>query len=319
VAWASTVPLGPSQFGRASFEIAGDPPVEKSKRPDADIQIVSPSYFSTLELPIVSGRGFTARDRRGSVPVCIVNEAFVRGHLQGRNPIGVKVTLQPVSLATAKPVEREIVGVARQVRGRPDETADLLQVYVPLAQNLSDDIYLFVRPITGRAEAVAASVRAAIGRVDKDQLVSVRNVMTLEDVAWEATERHRLRALMVMTFAGLALLLATVGVFGILAYSVQQRVREFGVRIALGARMIDVLGLVVGNAIRVVAAGVVIGLVLAAALSRSLATVLFGVQPLDPATFAIAAAVLGLTAAMATAAPAWRAVRTDPAIALRND
>src|SRR5919109_905878 len=127
-----------------------------------------------------------------------------------------------------------------------------------------------LRPTSGPAEGLARSVRAAIARVDKEQLVSVRDVMTLEDVAWEATSRHRFRAVLVITFAALALLLAMGGVFGILAYSVQQRVRDFGVRRALGASTRDVLGLVFGNAAGVVAAGVVIGLALSAALSRLL-------------------------------------------------
>ena len=149
-----------------------------------------------------------------------------------------------------------------------------------------DDIFLVVRPASGRAEALAPSVRAAIGRIDKEQLVSVRDVMTLEDVAWEATARHRFRAVLVMTFAGLALLLAMVGVFGILAYSVQQRVRDFGVRRALGATTSDVLRLVVGSAVRVIVRrrGHRPGPV--GVLGRLLATMLFGVQPLDPVTFA---------------------------------
>jgi putative ABC transport system permease protein len=205
------------------------------------------------------------------------------------------------------------------VKGRPDEVEDLIQVYVPLAQNLRDDMYLVVRPSSGTAESLAPSVRAAIARVDRDQLVSVRDVMTLDDVAWEATGHHRFRAVMVMTFAGLALLLALVGVFGILAYSVQQRVREFGVRMALGATMTDVLGLVIRSAVRLVVAGTVIGLFLAAVLGRLLATVLFGVQPLDPLTFGSVIVLLALTAAAATAAPAWRAARIDPALALRSD
>jgi putative ABC transport system permease protein len=319
VAWASTLPMGPAQFGRVYADIAGDPPTDESSRPTADYQIVSPSYFPTLDLPIVAGRGFNDRDTRDSVPVCIVNEAFVRGHIQGRSPIGVRIAVRPVAIATMPPVVREIVGVARQVKGRPDETEDLVQVYIPNAQHLVDDIYLVVRPTSGRAEALAASVRAAIGRVDRDQLVSVRSVMTLEDIAWEATARHRFRAAMLMTFAGLALLLAMVGVFGILAYSVHQRVREFGVRMALGASLTDVLGLVVGSAVRLIAAGAVIGLAAAAVLGRLLTTVLFGVQPLDPLTFASVTIVLALTAAVATAAPAWRAARIDPAVALRSE
>jgi putative ABC transport system permease protein len=265
----------------------------------------------------VAGRAFDERDAPDSVQVCIVNEAFVRRYLQGRSPIGVRVTIRQT--ADAEPVVREIVGVARQVKGRPDETEDLVQLYVPLAQDTPGDIFMVVRAASGRAEALAPSVRAAIGRVDKEQLVSVRDVMTLEDVAWEATSRHRFRAVLVMTFAGLALLLAMVGVFGILAYSVQQRVRDFGVRRALGATTSDVLRFVVGSAVRVIATGTVIGLVLSVVLGRLLATMLFGVQPLDPMTFASVAIVLALTAAVSIAGPAWRATRIDPAIALRGE
>ena len=143
--------------------------------------------------------------------------------------------------------------------------------------------------------------------------------MTLEDVAWGATARHRFRAVLVATFAGLALLLAMVGIFGVLAYTVQQRVRDFGVRRALGASTADVLRLVAGNAARVIAAGAVIGLGAAVMFSRVLTTMLFGVEPLDPATFAFVAVALVVTAAVAVAGPAWRATRIDPAIALRAD
>ncbi|MGH9348774.1 MAG: ABC transporter permease [Vicinamibacterales bacterium] len=317
VAWASTLPLGPSYAGRSFFEIVGDPPVDESHRPEADYQIVSPTYFRTLDLPVVAGRGFSDRDTRDGVRVCLVNEAFVRGHLRGRSPIGLRVAIRPEM--SAPPVVREIVGVARQVKGRPDETEELVQIYVPLAQNAVDDMFLVVGPASGRADALAPSVRAAIARVDKEQLVSVRSVMTLEDVAWEATARHRFRAVLVTTFAGLALLLAMVGVFGILAYSVQQRVRDIGVRRALGATTGDVLRLVAGSAARVIAAGAVMGFALSAAVGRLLATMLFGVQPFDPVTLASVTIGLALTAMVSAAGPAWRATRIDPAIALRGE
>jgi putative ABC transport system permease protein len=317
VAWATTLPLGRSYEGLSFFEIVGEPLAAESQRPTADYQIVSPTYFRTVDLPVVAGRAFDDRDVPDGVQVCIVNEAFVRGYLQGRSPIGVRLTIRPT--ADAQPVVREIVGVARQVKGRPDETEELVQIYVPLAQDTPGDIFMVVRAASGRAEALAPSVRAAIGRVDKEQLVSVRDMMTLEDVAWEATSRHRFRAVLVMTFAGLALLLAMVGVFGILAYSVQQRVRDFGVRRALGATTSDVLRLVVGSAVRVIATGAVIGLALSAVLGRLLATMLFGVQPLDSMTFASVTIVLALTAAVSIAGPAWRATRIDPAIALRGE
>jgi putative ABC transport system permease protein len=319
VGWATTLPLGPSDAGQTSFEIVGDPPPEESQRPAADYQIVSPAYFQTLDLPMVAGRAFDHRDNRDSVPVCIVNEAFVRRHMPGRQAIGLRVALRSTGSAEAQPLVTEIVGVARQVKGRPDETEDFVQIYIPLAQSLRDDIYLLVRPATGSAAALAPSVRAAIARVDKEQLVSVRDVMTLEDVASEATARHRFRAVLVLMFAGLALLLAMVGVFGILAYSVQQRVRDFGVRRALGATTNDLLRLVAGSAVRMVAVGAGIGLAVSALVSRVLDTMLFGVRPLDPVTFAAVVIVLALAAVISIAGPAWRAARIEPAVALRNE
>jgi putative ABC transport system permease protein len=279
--------------------------------------VVSPAYFSTLDLPIVAGRAFDAHDARDSVQVCIVNEAFARS-FRGRSLIGQRVALRPASSPQAKPVVREIVGVAKQVKGRPDEAKDFVQVYVPMAQDLSDDIFLVVRPKTGRAEALASAVRAAISRVDKKQLVSVRDVRTLEDIEWSASGRQRFRAVMVAAFAALALALAMVGVFGILAYSVQQRVRDFAVRRALGATTGDVVRLVLSSAARVVVAGVVIGLGFSAMGGRLIESMLFGVRPLDPATFALVVMLLVITAVLSIAGPAWRAVRVDPSTALRQ-
>jgi len=317
VAWASALPLDFFDEGGRSYEIVGDPPLDDSQRPITEYQVVSPTYFSTLDLPILSGRAFDARDTRDGVPVCIVNEAFART-FQGRSPIGQRVALRPASSPQAKPAVREIVGVARQVKGRPDEAKDFVQIYVPMSQDLADDIFLVVRPKSGRADALAPAVRRAISRVDKEQLVGVTSVMTLEDIARTATGRHRFRAVMVVAFAGLALVLAMVGVFGMLAYAVQQHVRDFGVRRALGATTNDVLRLVVGQAARVVAIGTVFGLVLSALSGRLIQTMLFGVRPLDLTTFALVTIVLGITAAVSLVGPAWRAARIDPAVALRN-
>ena len=248
VGWSSALPLGESLYGdfALTYEIVGDPPVEESRKPITDYQVVSPSYFSTLDLPIVAGRAFDARDTRDSPRVCIVNEAFVRT-LGGRNPIGMQVSFKVADSLTDKPNIGEIVGVAKQVKRRPDESKDFVQIYVPMAHDLSDDVLMLVRSKTDRAEALTPAVRAAISRIDKEQLVSVASVTTLEDVEWAATGRHRFRATMVAAFAALAVVLAMVGVFGILAYSVQQRVRDFGVRRALGATTGDVLRLVVGE------------------------------------------------------------------------
>ena len=316
IAWASTLPLGESTFGATSFEVVGDTPVEENRRPTTDYQIVSPTYFSTLDLPVVDGRAFTDADAADSTLVCIVNEAFARRHLQGRPGTGQRIAVRAPS---GQIQVRQIVGIARQVKGRPDEIEDFVQLYVPLAQDPLDDIFMLVRPKSGPASALASSVRAAIASVDKEQLVTVGPLITLDEVASEATARQRFRAWLVMTFAGLALMLAMVGVFGIIAYSVQQRMREFGVRIALGASTRTVLGLVLRGAARMVGIGAAIGLVAAALLAQSISAFLFGVQPLDPVTFVSVAGVLLLTATAAALVPALRAARVDPVEAFRNE
>jgi predicted permease len=317
VGWASFLPLDKYFYGSNFFDIVGDPPKEPTDRPLTDYQMVSPTYLETLDIPIVAGRGLTVYDTAQSTPVCLVNEALVRRYLQGRQVLGTRLAVNPMMLGPAAPVIREIVGVVRQVKGPPDEIEEPVQVYVPIAQNAWSYTWLVVRPVAGRADVLTTAVRQAVARVD-DQIPLTR-IRTLDEVAAQATARPRFRAVLVMTFAGLALLLAMVGLFGILAYSVHQRGREFGVRIALGATRADVLNLVVRGAARLIAAGAAVGLGLAAALGRSLSGMLFGVDPLDVVTFASAALVLALTAAVATVAPAWRASCTDPIVALRSD
>jgi putative ABC transport system permease protein len=317
VAWATTLPMGVSYQGAWFVDVVGDPPRQPGQRPRADYQIVSPSYFSTLDLPVLSGRPFDARDHRDAVGVCIVNEAFVRTHLGGRSPIGMRLALRP-SEATETPVLREIVGVVRQVKARPNETADLMQIYVPLAQNTPGDIFMLVRPASGDAAALAPSVRAAIARVDTTQLVGVRTPQTLDGIVEVATARHRFRAILVMAFALLALVLAMVGLFGVLAYSVQQQMRDFAVRRVFGATPRDVLRHVAGSAAPMLVTGALAGLALSMAFGRLLSTMLFGVAPLDPLTFTVVTVVLFITGLAAAAGPALRATRIDPATVLRG-
>ena len=315
IGWSTGLPYGTtSEIGRLSMDIVGDPPLSSDQRPHADFQAASPGYFDTIHLPIVAGRAFTDRDTRDSPRVCIVSEAFARRYGGGRNVVGLLLlTAGQPGLFPA--VEREIVGVVRQLKDRVDEPEEPAQVYVPLAQFPWTDTYLVVQASSGRVEALIAPIREAIGRIDRN--VPVRRERTLTQIGNLNTASHRFRAAIVATFAGLALVLAMVGIFGVLAYLVEQRTRELGIRIALGATATSLLRLVVGSAARVVAVGGAIGFIVAAALARTISTFLFGVEPIDPITFSVVGVLLVMTVAIATAAPAWRATRVDPVEAFR--
>jgi putative ABC transport system permease protein len=265
----------------------------------------------------VKGRAFTDADAADAVQVCIVSEAFVRMFLGGREPIGRRIEVPLLAFGRPEPIAREIVGVAKQVKTWATETNAMPLLYVPAAQNPYYIASLSVRPTAGPADALLPAVRAAVARVDKDRPLS--RVRTIETVASEATSRPRFRAVLVGAFATLALGLAMVGVFGVLAYSVQQRVREFGVRIAMGAGAVDMLRLVLGSAARLTAIGLATGLAGAAVLGRWLTTLVYPVDPLDPVTFLLVPLVLVLTAGLAVAAPAIRAMRIDPVVAFRNE
>jgi putative ABC transport system permease protein len=317
VAWGGPVPLDGMWFGMP-VALDGDSPKPDAMRDLAAYHIVSPAYFQTLDIPLLKGRSFTAGDTADAVPVCIVSEEFVHRFLGGREPIGTRVRVAKMSLQSAgAPVFREIVGVAKQVKTWATEPYPMALLYVPMAQNPWYLTSLSVRPTTGRADALLPAVRQAVARVDKDRVLT--QVRTIDTVAFEATARPRFRAVLVGAFAAVALGLAMVGVFGVLAYSVQQRVREIGVRIAMGAGARDVIRLVLGSAARLTCIGLVIGLTAAALVSRSLATLVFPVNPLDPITFIAVPVVLALTAAAAVAAPAIRATRVDPVVAFRSE
>jgi putative ABC transport system permease protein len=314
VAWGSAMPLEPL-YWLQGFDIDGDPPRPPTDRDSTGYQIVSPSYFHVLGIPVLQGRAFTDADATNAPQVAIVDEAFVRRYLKGRTAIGTRVSVNAM-VQPPQAVLREIVGVVKHVKARPDEPEAEPQLYVPIAQNTWTLASLVVQPASGRADAIAPAVRAAMARLEPDRPLVFR---TLKSIQTQATSRPRFRAVLVGAFALLALTLALVGVFGVLAYSVQQRTREFGVRIALGASAASVLRLVLSSASGVIGRGVAIGLVAAALLSRSISTFLFGVQPLDPMTFVLVPVVLIATAAIAVAAPAWRASRVDPVVAFRTE
>jgi putative ABC transport system permease protein len=314
VGWASSLPYGTSELGRWRFEVVGDPTVNPRDQPTADFTTADPGYFTTLDLPIMNGRGFNDHDTLRSVPVCLVNEAFARRHFDGRNPIGARLVLNPPFNRPSQ--VREIVGVVRQTSGEPDAPEELLQVYAPLAQFPTGDVYMVVQPAAGSAAALTPLVRRVVSRLDPD--VPVRRDRTLEVLSIQSTAGYRFRAKMVGIFAALALLLAMVGVFGVLAYTVQQRQREIGVRMALGATGGRVMWLVFRDAGSMIAIGAIAGVVVAGLSGQLLAAFLIGVDPFDPLTFISVIVVILITAVVAATGPAWRASRTNPSVAFRQ-
>jgi putative ABC transport system permease protein len=317
VAWGGPMPLDGTWFG-AQFMIAGDAPRPVASWDGATYHPVSPEYFAALDLPIVAGRAFTSADGPAAPAVCIVSEAFAARFLKGRAAVGTRLVLPRMIFGPGGPPPVvEIVGVARQAKVAAAETEPRPHVYVPLAQNNWWVASLVVRPDRGEAAALVEPVRAAMARVDRERVLA--QPRTMGTIAHEATARPRFRAVLVGAFALLALTLAAVGVFGVLSQLVQQRMREFGVRIALGASRKNVIGLVVRHAARITTIGLASGLALAFALGRLLTTLIFPIAPTDPVAYTVAPLVAVATAAVACVVPAWRATRVDPATAFREE
>ena len=314
-AFGGALPLQGREIGMG-FYVVGDLMPDESKQASTAYQMVSPSYFDAMGIKLLSGRSFTEHDNAAATPVCIVNEELARRYFKGRNPIGARISVSSMSPQGTR-VVREIVGVIRQVKADGVAAAeDSVETYVPLAQNAWYGASLIVRS-DGNPAALVSSVKAAVARVDRN--LPLTRVQTMEQVAANSVAQPRFRAELVGTFAGLALALAAVGIFGVLAFSVSQRTRDFGVRMALGAQTLDVMRLVLSGGLRITLFGVAAGVVGAAALTRTLESLLFGVKPLDPVTFVAAPLVLAAIALLASALPALRAARVDPAVALRQD
>lgn len=326
-AWATTLPMGTSSFGDAFIGVEGRPPTDPQTRPVADYQIVSEGYFDTVEVPLLAGRGFDLHDDAEAPQVAVISEAFARMHLLAdadaahadlNSVLGRRITVQFSNAPDAQQELREVIGVAAQVKSRPDEAEAFVQLYVPLRQSPVGDIFLLVRPHSGAADGLTPQVFDAVRRIDIEQLVSLREVSTLDAVARAATERHRFRAALVGSFAALVLALAMIGVFGVLAFTVEQRRREYGLRMALGAPPARVLWLLGRRVASLLAAGIALGLLAALPLAHALQSLLFNVGTFDALTLISVVLLLIGAAVLATLAPAWRAVRVDPAVSLRG-
>ena len=314
----SNVPLRETSAAQEMpFQIVGEVASDPANPPRAQHQVVTPRYFEALGVPLVRGRVFSDRDAANSLPVIIVNEEFVRQYLPGRDPLGVRITIQNPVTFRSPPVTREIVGVVPQIKSRPDtRAANALQVFVPLSQNNWLAPTVVVRT-TEDPIRIVPQIKAAIAHVDPTQAVS--RIRTMEAVAAEATARPRFRAQLVAAFATVATALAAVGIFSVLMFMVQQRAREFSVRLAIGASPRDLVRLVLSNGLKLITIGVVLGLSMSAMLARSLEAFLFGVAAMDLATFLTAPALLAVVALLACLIPAISVRRADASASLRSD
>ncbi len=304
------LPLTNSTSG-SCFWLADQPAPTHAEAPSAQFLIISAGYFQAMGTPILSGRDFEDHDTFHSPPAAIVNHAFVNHFFPGQNILGKRLR---VCWTIEKPVE--IVGIvadARQadLRGTPEPTIFLSNSQAPMYFAT-----LVVRAV-GDPRQLANSVQAAVHRADPDQAVS--DIRTMKAVFSDSVSSPRFQSILLLAFAGLALALALIGVYGVVSYSVSERTNELGIRVALGARSADVVGLVLREALALGAIALGVGLAGSLALTRVLETLLFEITPTDPLTLAAACSVILAVSALAAVLPARRAARIDPVVALRYE
>jgi len=293
------------------FNIEGRPPAEPGNQTWAIRYTVSPEYFQTLGIPLLQGRGFAAQDTRDSPLVAMIDETFARQHFQNEDPLGKRLIL---TLPDGPGIE--IVGVVRHVKhaGLDERAAGSPQFYLHFNQRRSSASHLLVRSVVDPL-SLAGAVRDQVWALDKD--LPVYNVRTMQQLVSQSMAPRRFSALLMVVFGFLALVLASIGLYGTISYSVAQRTSEIGIRVALGAQRRDVLTMVIKQAMGLALFGVVVGLVTALALARLLRNLLFGVGSADPLTFGAVAFVLLTVALLASFVPARRAAKIDPMAALK--
>jgi putative ABC transport system permease protein len=290
------------------FNIEGRPSLDPTKAPTFWLHSISPSYFQTLGIPIVRGRTFTAADTSATQQVAIINETMARRFWPKEDPIGRHVTYARESITV------EIVGIAADVKvGGLGDNNPNNELYVSYRQRPFLTMWL----ITRGPASIASAARREIQGIDADQPVA--SVRTMDEVLADSVSQPRLRTTLIGAFAILALILAVIGIAGVVAWSVSQRTNEIGIRMALGARPGSILTMIVRQSFTLIGAGQLIGLVGALALTRVLANFLFGISPEDPMTFVSVALLLAFVAVMACALAARRALRIDPVKALRRE
>jgi predicted permease len=277
-----------------------------------DIAWATPGYFDALRIPVLQGRNLSDSDRAGQPKVALVNETAARTYWPGESPIGKRIAVGQGGFQDGA----EVVGVVADVRYDTLETEAGPHVFLPLGQSYRYGMQIVVRSRLGN-RAMAAAIAREVRALDPNlPLVSVK---TMEERVGDAMWRTRVAAWLLSAFAGLALLLTAIGIFGVMAQTVAQRTSEIGIRMALGARQGDVLRLVLGRAALITAIGLSVGIVAALGFTRVLTTLLYQVAPTDPATLLVVAVILGVVSLLACYIPARRAMKVDAVTALRME
>lgn len=319
VAFSSALPLRGWGYGMP-FHRADRVVADRADRRACFFKMVSPSYFRTLGITLVQGRGLTERDVKGSPPVAVINEAMAKKYFPGEDPIGKRLVVEEILYGKnglGPDIPWEIVGVIANERvDRHDAKEPSVGMYVTIDQSPQKGQSLIVRGAMD-PRSLQESIRRAVLAVNRDQ--TLPDLKTLDQIKVESLGDNRLRSMLLAIFALVALVLSAIGIYGVVSHSVEQRTREIGIRTALGATAGAILKLVLRGGLTNVTLGLVIGIAGVFALTGLLSSLLYGVGERDPATLAAVAAVLALVALVACYLPARRATRVDPVIALRYD
>jgi predicted permease len=307
------LPLGNSSMS-ISFEIEGQP-LPPGQHPSSAYRTVSLDYFRAMGIRLVKGRDFNEHDSYNAPAVIIINEAYAERFFPGEDPIGKRIR-PGMSVVLGKKPWREVVGVVSNVRHRGLNKDFTPEYYVPESQMPLDSMTLVVKTASD-PHGIVSAVREEVRNMDKD--LPLYNIQTMDEYLSAAVAQPRLTTLLLVIFAGLALALTAIGLYGVMSYSVAQRTHEIGIRMALGAQPADVLRLVVKQGMTLAGIGVGIGLLVAFFATRVMASLLFGISAKDPLTFAAIALIIAAVALAACFVPARRATKVDPMVALRYE
>ena len=298
----------------STFTIVGQPPVAPGNHPWASHLTITPDYFKAMRTPVLAGRAFNSHDTKDATPVVIVNDAFVKKFLGGGNPIGQHIVLDQ---ADNKTITLEVVGVVANSLHESLAISAIQEFYIPGAQDPARRMDVVFRTSATQISGLENSIRKVVHEFDKDLFVP--KLETLQERVGVTLAQPRFNMMLLGTFAAVAMVLAAIGIYGVIAYGVAQRTKEIGIRMALGAQRSDMLRMILRQSLTIVGIGLVVGLISALAMTRLMTSLLYGVSANDVSTYAIVLVLLAGAALLASYFPARRAMNVDPLVALRYE